>query len=435
MPQADLILHSAHQLVTCVSPNGPKRGAALADIGLIEDGALAIQDRRIVAVGTTADILHEFTASQQLDASGKVVCPGFVDPHTHAVFAGDRLDEFEMRLRGVPYLDILAAGGGILNTVRATRAASEVELTALAMDRLDAMLRLGTTTIEIKTGYGLDTETELKMLRVLVWLEKTHPADIAPTFLAAHAVPPEYNGRAGDYAELVASEMLPLAAEWYAGSVFRDESRRLCVDVFCEQGAFTLDQSRRVLEATRALGMGVRAHVDEFHALGGVRMAVELGALTVDHLDVTAGEDLAALAASNTIGVLMPAVNFHLGTAHHANSRAMIDAGAAVALATDLNPGSAPCYSMPLVMALACRMYGMTPAEALNASTINAAHAAGMGDTVGSLEVGKQADVLILDASDYRELAYTLGGNPVEIVVKRGQPIDRDGTKAQKYEA
>lgn len=422
MPQADLVIHSARQLVTCAS-SGPKRGAALAAAGLIENGALAVRDGRIAAVGPSADILREFSAPQQIDASGKVVCPGFVDPHTHAVFAGSRLDEFEMRLRGVPYLDILAAGGGILNTVRATRAASEIELTALALDRLDTMLRLGTTTIEIKTGYGLDTAAELKMLRVIARLAKTHPADIVPAFLGAHAVPPEYTGRAGEYAELVAREMLPLAAEWFAGSHFAQQGRHFCVDVFCEQGAFTLEQSRRVLEAGKALGLGVRAHVDEFTALGGVRMAVELGALTVDHLDVTAGDDLLALAASGTIGVLMPAVNFHLGTAHHANARALIEAGTAIALATDLNPGSAPCYSMPLVMALACRMYRMTPAEALNAATINAAYAAGMGDTVGSLEAGKQADVLILNAPDYRELAYWFGGNPVETVIKRGAVV------------
>jgi len=420
MLQADLLIHSARQLITCASPGGVKRGATLADVGVIEDGAIAIRDGRIAAAGTTADIRRGYTATREIDASGKVVCPGFVDCHTHTVFAGDRAGEFEQKLRGVPYMDILAAGGGILSTVRATRAASEDELTALALARLNSMLRLGTTTVEIKTGYGLDTATELRMLRVIARLAAAHPADIVPTFLGAHAVPPEYKGRAGEYAALVANEMLPLAAEWYAESVFARQGRRFCVDVFCEEGAFTVEQSRRVLEAGRSLGLGVRAHVDEFVALGGVSLAVGLGALTVDHLDVTSAHEIGVIAASDTIGVLMPAVNFHLGTAHHANARALIEAGSAIALATDLNPGSAPCYSMPLVMALACRMYHMTPAEAFNASTINAAHAAGMGAEVGSLEAGKQADVLIVNAPDYRHLAYILGDNPVETVIKRG---------------
>ncbi|MFN8379637.1 MAG: imidazolonepropionase [Anaerolineae bacterium] len=417
---ADLLIHSARQLVTCASSNGVKRGAALADVGLIEDGALAIQDGRIVAVGATAEIQRDYHAPSQIDASGKVVCPGFIDCHTHTVFAGNRVGEFEQRIRGVPYMDILAAGGGILNTVRATRAASEDELTALALTRLVTMLQLGTTTVEIKTGYGLDTATELKMLRVIARLADAQPVDIVPTFLGAHAVPPEYKEQAAAYTERVASEMLPLAAEWYAGSVFARQHRRFCVDVFCEEGVFDVAQARRVLEAGKALGMGVRAHVDEFVALGGVSLAVGLGALTVDHLDVTTPEEINVIAASETVAVLMPAVNFHLGTAHHANACALIEAGAAVALATDLNPGSAPCYSMPLVMALACRLYRMTPAEAMNAATLNAAYAAGMGTEVGSLEVGKQADVLILNAPDYRHLMYALGGNPVETVIKRG---------------
>ena len=432
MLQADLLIHSASQLVTCANPHGVKRGAALGDVGLIEDGALAIRDGRIAAVGTTGEIRRDYTATQQIDASGKVVCPGFVDCHTHTVFAGDRAGEFEQRIRGVPYMDILAAGGGILNTVRATRAASEDELTALALARLNIMMSLGTTTAEIKTGYGLDTATELKMLRVITRLAEAHPADVVPTFLGAHAVPPEYKGRGGEYAELVAGEMLPLAAEWFARSLLAQQGRRFCVDVFCEEGAFTLEQARRVLEAGQALGLGVRAHVDEFVALGGVSLAVGLGALTVDHLDVTTADEIGVIAASDTIGVLMPAVNFHLGTAHHANARTLIEAGAVIALATDLNPGSAPCYSMPLVMALACRMYHMTPAEALNASTINAAYAAGMGAEVGSLEAGKQADVLIVNAPDYRHLAYMLGENLVETVIKRGT-IQHEDAKAQRY--
>lgn len=422
MRRADLLIHSAAQLVTCAGP-GPKRGAELAEVSAIADGAVAIIGDRIAAVGTTDEIRGGYDADSEIDASGMVVCPGFVDPHTHTIFAGDRVAEFEQRLRGVPYMDILAAGGGILHTVRATREASVDQLTEAASARLDAMLRLGTTTAEIKTGYGLDTATELKMLDVLARLAERHPVDLVPTFLGAHAVPPEYRGRADDYAGLVAGEMLPRAAEWYMQSPFAARRRRFAVDVFCEDGAFSLAQARRVLEAGRALGLAVRAHVDEFVSLGGVSLAVGLGALTVDHLDVTTADEIAALAASATIGVLMPAVNFHLGTAHHADARAMIDAGAAVALATDLNPGSAPCYSMPFVMALACRQYRLTPAEALNAATLNAAHAVGLGGEVGSLEAGKQADVLIVDAPDYRHLSYALGVNLVETVIKRGKVI------------
>jgi imidazolonepropionase len=336
------------------------------------------------------------------------------------VFAGDRLDEFEQRIAGATYLDIMAAGGGIRSTMRATRAASTDALTRSARARLDAMLQLGTTTVEIKTGYGLDTATEIKMLEVIAALAETHPADIVPTFLAAHAVPPEYEGRAEDYIDHIIEDMLPRVAQWYDASLLARTRRMFCADVFCEEGAFTVAQSRRVLQASKALGLGVRAHVDEFHALGGVPMAVELGALSVDHLDVTSRADIDVLAQSATAGVIMPAVNFHLGSTHYADARALIDAGVIVALATDLNPGSAPCLSLPLVMAIACRMQKLLPAEALNAATINAAYALGMSDDVGSLEVGKQADVLILDTPDYRHLMNTLGGNLVETVIKRG---------------
>lgn len=421
--RADLIVHSAQQLVTCASPDEPKRGAALRDVGLIANGAVAVADGRIVAAGPTASVAAEYDAAHVIDASGKVVCPGFVDCHTHAVYAGDRLDEFEQRIAGATYLEIMAAGGGIRSTVRATRSASQSELLAEAGERLDAMLRLGTTTVEIKTGYGLDSATEMKMLAAIAALAENHPADIVPTFLAAHAIPPEYEGRADAYIDWVIADMLPQAARWYESSPFARLGRRFCADVFCEMGAFTLEQSWRLLEAGRALGLGMRAHVDEFHALGGVTMAVQLGALSADHLDVTSGVEIDLLAASNTVGVIMPAVNFHLGSAHYANARALIDAGAVVALATDLNPGSAPCLSLPLVMAMACRLQKLLPAEALNACTLNAAHALALGGEVGSLEVGKQADMLILNTPDYRQLMNMLGGNLVETVIKRGVAI------------
>ncbi|MEZ4669655.1 MAG: imidazolonepropionase [Anaerolineae bacterium] len=417
---ASLIIHSARQVVTCASQGKVKRKAALQDVGAIENGAVVITDGIITAVGSTPDILGAYTARQTVDASGKVLCPGFVDCHTHTVYAGDRVAEFEQRIAGVSYMDILAAGGGILNTMRATRLASQEVLVEAASRRLTSMLRLGTTTVEIKTGYGLDMPSELKMLNVIESLAEHHVVDIVPTFLGAHAVPPEYKSRGNQYAALVAHEMLPQAAQWYKQSSFAAQGCLFSVDVFCEDGAFDIAQSQLVLEAGQALDMSIKMHVDEFKALGGLTLAVGLGALSVDHLDVSRSEEIDMLAQSNTVGVIMPAVNFHLGSTHFADARSMIDAGAAIALATDLNPGSAPCYSMPLVMALACRYQKVLPAEAMNASTINAAHALGLGDSIGSLEAGKQADILILDAPDYRHLMYQLGGNLVETVIKRG---------------
>jgi imidazolonepropionase len=458
MTRTDLLIHSVTQLVTCASPDGPKRGEAMRDIGLIPDGAVAVADGEIVAVGPTADLRANYAAHQTVDASGKVVCPGFVDPHTHAVYAGDRVGEFEMRIQGGTYMEIMKAGGGIVSTMKATRAATVEELVAASRPRLDTMLALGTTTVEVKTGYGLDTESELKMLQAIADLDATHPADLIPTFLGAHAVPPEYKGRTDEYVDLVIEEMLPRVVEYWGtrdqeirhqkagerGPGKRGErpspdssfphslipdpltSGPFC-DVFCEVGVFDRNQSRRVLEAGLALGLPAKIHADEFESLGGVALAVELGAVSADHLDVTPSPEIEALAASSTVGVVLPAVNFNLGSTHFADARTMIHAGVALALATDINPGSAPCPSMPLVMAIACRYQRLLPAEALNASTVNAAYAIGLGDRLGSIEVGKQADLLIVNAPDYRHLAYQFGANLVEQVVKRGQllPTER----------
>jgi len=412
MVQVDLLVHNAAQLVTCASPNGPKRGEAMRDVGLIPDGAVAIAEGQIVAVGPTDELRADYTPRETLDAGGRVVCPGFVDPHTHLVYAGDRVAEFEMRIQGATYMEIMQAGGGIVSTVRATRAATVEELVAEARLRLDTMLTLGTTTVEVKTGYGLDTASELKMLQAIAELNATHPADLIPTFLGAHAVPPEYQGRTDEYVDLVVEEMLPAV---------RDRKSPIFCDVFCEAGVFDRDQSRRVLEAGLSLGLRPKIHADEFETLGGVALAVELGAVSADHLDVTPPAEVELLAASPTVGVVLPAVNFNLGSTHFADARTMIDTGVALALATDINPGSAPCPSMPLVMAIACRYQRLLPAEALNASTINAACALGLGDRLGSLQPGKQADLLLIDAPDYRHLAYQFGGNLVAGVMKRGQ--------------
>jgi imidazolonepropionase len=395
----------------------------MREVGLLADGAIAIADGQIVAVGPSVELRARYAAVQELDATGKVVCPGFVDPHTHVVFAGDRINEFELRIQGKSYMEIMAAGGGIASTTRATRAAPLEQLIAETRPRLDAMWMLGTTTAEVKSGYGLDTATELKLLQTIAMLDQLHQIDLVPTFMGAHALPPEYTGRADEYVDLVVNEMIPAAAAWYHASHFVAQKTPLFADVFCEQNAFDVAQSRRVLEAARAAGMRIKAHVDEFTEMGGLAMALELGATSVDHLDATRAAGIARLATADAVGVVIPAVNFNLGSMHFADARAMIDAGAAIALSTDINPGSAPCPSMPLVLAIACRYQRLLPAEALTASTINAAYAIGMGAKIGSLEPGKQADVLIVNAPDYRHLAYQFGGNLVERVIKRGQVV------------
>lgn len=416
----DLLIHNAAQLVTCAS-DAPKRGAALSELSVIEDGAVAIDDGLIVDVGTSRELGSRYSPRQRIDASRKVVCPGFVDAHTHICYVGDRANEFEMRIKGATYQEIAAAGGGILNTMKGVRAATMERLIGETRARLDVMLHLGTTCVEIKTGYGLDLDSELKMLRAIELLDETHPVGLIPTFLGAHAIPPEYAGRADDFTEYVCEVLVPAAADWYAQSHFPARGVPFFIDVFCEQNAFNLEQSRRVLEAGIAHGMKVKAHVDEFTNLGAAALAADMGAVSIDHMDVTSAEEIAHLAERDTVSVIIPAVNFNFGSSHFADARALIDAGVPLALATDYNPGSAPCPSMPLVMAIACRYQHLTPAEALNASTINAAHAVGMADRIGSIQVGKLADVLVIDAPDYRHLAYQFGGNLVAQVVKRGR--------------
>lgn len=421
--QADLIIHNIGQLVTCVSNGKPKHGDEMRDVGLITDGAVAIAEGKFVGVGSSGEILGMFDASQTIDAGGKVVCPGFVDPHTHIVYAGDRLNEFELKIRGAEYLEILEAGGGILSTVKATRNASMDELVSFGLSRLNKMLACGTTTCEIKTGYGLDTETELKMLRVIEDLDKRHAIDIVPTFLAAHTVPPEFKGDADGYVDLICSEMLPLAWRWYEGSHFASTERPFCCDVFLEENAFDLDQSRKLFATARELGFRIKAHVDQFTNLGGSTLGMEMGAFSVDHLDAISAEEIAALASSETIGIVIPTENFNAGKTQYAPARRMIDVGCAVALSTDYNPGSAPCPSMPMAMAIACRYQKLLPSEAMNASTINAAFAIGLGAFHGSVEVGKRADLCITEAIDYRGLAYEFGRSKVERVIKAGKSI------------
>jgi imidazolonepropionase len=415
--RADLIVHNASQLLTVASPNGPKRGAAMRDLGIIPDGAVAVCNGQIVDVGPSTLVLGRTSAGRLIDAGGRVVMPGFVDPHTHLVWAGERADEFEMRLAGASYLEIMAAGGGINATVRQTRAASRQELLVETRPRLRRLLAHGSTTIEIKTGYGLTVEDEVKQLEAIWCLQDEFAGTVIPTFLGAHAVPPEYQDHTEDYVNLVVQEMLPAVAQ----RVQSEQRDMPFCDVFCEDGAFSLDQSRQVLVAAKRLGFPLKIHVDEFQPLGGTRLAIELGATSADHLVCTPADEISLLARSDTIAVALPATPFGLGDCDFTPARALIDQGAAVALATDCNPGPAWCESMPLVIALACRYLRMTPAEAITAATLNAAYAIGLGQQVGSLEPGKQADVIILADRKPAFLGYRFGANPVRKVIVRGE--------------
>jgi imidazolonepropionase len=416
----DLLIHSAAQLLTL--PGGPQRGDALGTFGIIADGAMAVHEGAIIATGPTTDLRRAYRAGRLIDAAGKVVMPGFVDPHTHAVWVGDRADACAMRLAGATYLDIMRAGGGIMATVRQTRAASVEQLVEATRPRLQRMLDHGTTTLEVKTGYGLDTAAELRQWETIARLQAEGPWDLVATFLGAHVVPVEYTGREEAYVDVVVQHMLPALHSRRAalrGPVF--------CDVCCDEGAFTVAQARRILESARALGFGLKIHADEFARLGGTALAVELGAVSADHLVCTPPEDIAALGQSQTVAVGLPCTPFGLGQAAYTPAPARIAGAGVLALATDCNPGTAWCESMQFVVALAGHAMHLTPAQALAAATINAAYAAGVGQQVGSLEAGKQADVLVVDVPDYRHIGYRFGTNLVHTVVKAGRVVvDRD---------
>ena len=415
----DLLIHSAEQL--CVVPThdeGPQRGAALGDLGLIPDGALAARNGRVVAVGPSAELRARFQAETTIDAGGRCVMPGFVDPHTHLPWAGDRAGEFEQRLAGATYMEIMNAGGGIMSTVRNTRQAGIDELVADNLPRLARMLRHGTTSAEAKTGYGLDTATEIKQLDAIVALAMAQPVELTPTYLPAHAVPAEYRGDTEGYVRLVIDEMLPAGAAW-----MHERGISLFCDVFCEDGAFDLEQTRRILTAAAALGYRLKVHADEFVGLGGTKLAVELGATSADHLVMTPKADIIALGRGDTLAVGLPGTPFGLAHKEYTPARAILAAGGALALATDLNPGTTWCESMQMVIALACRYMGLTQAQAIVAATLNAAFAIGRGHDVGSLAPGYQADILILNVADYRQVGYRYGTNLVETVIKRGRIV------------
>jgi imidazolonepropionase len=394
----NLAIVNIGQLVTLAGPSRPRVGKELRELGIVDHAALLIEDGRIVALGAYSAIKENIPSDAQLiDAEGCCVTPGFVDAHTHLVFAGNRAAEFEQRIGGATYQQIAAAGGGILRTVALTRTANEDELVVASRRHRDWMLRSGTTTLEAKSGYGLDRATELKMLRVLQRLDQEGPVRIIPTLLAAHTMPPEFASSRAAYVRFIAEELIPeVAAQRLA---------RYC-DVFCDDHAFTVDECRTVLTAARSSSLGLRIHAEQFRSGTGAALAAELGAATADHLETIEEETLHRLRAANVQPVLLPGSVFCLQRTQYPPARAMVEAGLGIVLATDFNPGSSPVPSMPFMLSLACLQMGLTPAEALSAATINAACSLGLGGQIGSLEVGKQADFLIHGCMDYRELAY-----------------------------
>jgi imidazolonepropionase len=406
------VILGCSQLVTLAGPLRPRIGNDMRDLSIIQDGAMLIEAGRIKRVGARSEIEPLIEADYEIvDAGNRVVMPGFVDAHTHPVFAGNRANEFEQRAGGASYSDIAAAGGGIRSTVRQTRAASEDALVDSTSKYVQWFLRNGTTTIEAKSGYGLTAEHEYKLLRVIARIK---PLRCVPTFLGAHEIPDEFRGRAQEYAAVVINEMLPEVAS--------KELAEYC-DIFCEPGIFGLDESRRVLKAARALGLGLRIHADQLSKSGGAELAAELGAVTADHLEHTDDSGIAALQSARVQPVLLPGSVYALGLNRYPNARGMIKAGLAVVLATDFNPGSSPTPSIPMILSLACTQMKMTPAEAITAATINAAWSVGRAQEIGSLEPGKLADFVIHDCADYRELAYFFGVEPAHAVYIEGHRV------------
>ena len=435
------VLH-ASQLVTLSGPRRPRVGTELSTPGVIHHGGMLVRDGKIERVGPSDEIEKNVGDAEVVDAGGRIVMPGFVDAHTHLVFAGNRLDDFERRARGKTYEQIAKAGGGIWSTVEKTRAASEVDLLAQAKKHANWFLRCGTTTIEAKSGYGLTPDAELKILHVLRQLSISAQAsndirdsriasrtpygheavgcdmlpEIVPTFLGAHAVPREISSE--EYVELVINEMLP--------RVTAEELAEFC-DVFCERGYFNIDQARKILSAAKKVGLSLRGHVDQLTNSGGAKLMAEMGATTADHLEQTDEQGIAALKKANVQPVLLPGSVYALGASRYPRAREMIDAGLAVVLATDFNPGSSPTPSMPMVLSLACTQMNMSPAEAIAASTVNAAYSLNRGDKIGSLELGKLANFVIFDCEDYRELAYWFGIPQTHAVYVRGECVSMSG--------
>lgn len=417
MPSA-LLLTNCSQVVT-LRGTVPRRGKALANAGVVRNGAVLVAEGKIAAAGPRAGVeaLPEALAAEKFDAGGRIVLPGFVDSHTHLVFPGSRAEECELRIAGATYEGIARKGGGILSSVRKLRAATEEPLGRRALAALKQFAAHGTTTVEAKSGYGLDLVSELKILRIHRELKRAQPLEVVSTFLGAHVVPPEYRrrGKTGDdYVELVAQRMIP--------EVAREGLAEYC-DVFCDRGAFTPKQARRILTAGRACGLVPRLHAEQLARTGATQLGVELHAASCDHLEKINRADIRALAESDTVATLLPGCCFHLGLSRYAPARELIEAGAIVGLATDYNPGTSPTLSMSMILSLACTQMRMTPAEALAASTINAAYSLGRHKQIGSIEVGKLADLAVFDLDDYREIPYYFGVNTCWMTLKQGEIV------------
>jgi imidazolonepropionase len=413
-----LLIVGAKQLLT-LRGSGPRRGDSLSKLGIIEDGALLVRDGVIEEVGTRAEIekLPEAKGAEELDLGGRVVLPGFVDSHTHLIHAASRAEEYELKICGASYEEIAKKGGGILNSVKKLRKATSEALEIRALAALKQFAAYGTTTIEAKSGYGLDLASELKILKAQKRLGETQPVEIVSTFLGAHVVPEEFRGKsdgAERYIKLLTDSVMPEVGE--AGLA------EFC-DVFCDRGAFDVKQSKRILQAGRQFGMAPRLHAEQLSRTGATQLAVELKAASCDHLEQVSKSDIRTLGKSDTVATLLPGCDFHLGLKRYAPARALIDAGAIVSLATDYNPGTSPTLSMPMILSLACTQLRMTPAEAITAATINAAYALRREKQIGSLEVGKQADLAVFEVADYREIPYYFGMNTCWMTMKRGVAI------------
>jgi imidazolonepropionase len=417
-----IFIRNASQIVTLQgSSQAPLVKEAMSELGMIENGSVWIENGVICAVGKDEVLFEKYqdrlSEAEIVDASGKLVTPGLVDPHTHLVFAGSRENEFNMRLQGATYMEIMNSGGGIHATTRRTKSATREELFEESFERLNQFLRHGVTTVEAKSGYGMEWETELKQLEVAKLLNEKHVIDVVPTFMGAHAVPKKYKEKPDQFVELLINEMIPKVAELGLAEFN---------DVFCEHGVFTPEQSRRILEAGKQHGLMPKIHADEIEPYEGAELAAEVGAISADHLLRASEKGMKAMAEKGVVAVLLPGTAYFL-MAESANGRKMIDLGVPVALSTDCNPGSSPTVSLPFIMNLGCLKMGMTPAEVITAATINAAHAINRGREIGSLEVGKKADITIFNVDNYMKLQYSYGVNHTQTVVKSGKVVVRGG--------
>jgi imidazolonepropionase len=415
----DLLIKNIGQLLTLSFPKkGPRAGKDIQQLGIIEDGAVAIRGNKIIAVAKTNEVLSKVKIGENtkiIDAKNRVVTPGLVDCHTHPIFASTREEEFELRIKGKTYQEIARAGGGIKSSVKKLRRLSKEELIQLALPRLDRFLSYGTTTIEAKSGYGLSLKDEIKILEVIKKLNRIHPLDLIPTFLGAHEIPEEYKDNKEGYIRLLIEEMIPLVA--------KRKLAKFC-DIFCEKGVFDIKDSRRILLAAKRYGLASKLHAEQLSHFGGAKLAGQIGAISADHLENVTPTDIQLLKKRGVIGVLLPGATFGLGLKKYAPARKMIENNLPIAISTDFNPGSSMTESLPMMMSLSCLMMKMTPAEVIVASTINPAYALNMQNEIGSIELGKKADLVIWEVKNYKEIPYHYGVNLVEKVIKSGRVLN-----------